>query len=455
VRTVPTASPWTSRLRRSSVAAALFCLTALPTAAQPAPEGSWPMAGGDARHSGTAEGPAPPYRTAWTARLEGEGRLEGPVVSGQAVVVVGSGSVMALDAASGRVRWEAERQEGPAGSPAVAGDLLIHTTGRDAGTALVARRIDDGREEWRVFAGGAIPGGLAVDGPRAYAATRAGRVLAVDAATGEEEWRFRAAGVVGTTPAVLDELVLISAQNRSTGTSTLHAVDSGTGQEEWRFSPPATQPSAATSPAAGEGLAFAGLSDGRVHAFDVRTGTERWSGRPLPLVTAFGPFVPSGVPAASGSDGTGLYLPGVARLVRLEPATGRERWSYQLPDLIEASSPSLSGSYALLGDASGLAAAIDVRSGLLVWKRRLGPGPVGPFAVTPDRLFVSAGREDGVVVALEHDPEGALLSEESPTVLDPIRAGLNFVAAALALGVLLVLLFRGPGLLRRRSGEPA
>jgi outer membrane protein assembly factor BamB len=421
----------------------------MPAAAQATADDSWPMAGGDARHSGTAEGPAPPYSTAWTARIEGRGPLEGPVVSGDLVVVLASEKVVALDAASGDVRWESERQAGPVGPPAVAGELVIHATGRDAATALVARGLDDGREEWRVFTGESVPGGVTVDGDRAYAATRAGTVLALDAATGDEAWRFRAAGAVGTTAAVLDDLVLVSAQSRSTGSSTLHAVDAQSGQEEWRFSPPSTQPAVATSAAVGDGLVYAGLSDGAVHALDLRTGDERWAERAIPAVTAFGAFLPSGIPAAQ--EGGGLYVPGLARLARLEPSTGDERWSYQLPDLLSAS-PSLSGTYAMLGDASGLGAAVDVRSGRLVWRGRLGPGPVVSYAITPDRVFVTSGRDEGTVTALEHDPEGSLLDEESPTVLDPVEATLNYLGAALALGALLLLLFRGPELLRRRSG---
>jgi outer membrane protein assembly factor BamB len=421
----------------------------MPAAAQTTADDSWPMAGRDAQHSATAEGPAPPYRTAWTSRIEGRGPLEGPVVAGDLVVVLGSETLVALDTASGDVGWESERQPGPVGPPAIAGDLVIHATGRDAGTALVARRLDDGREEWRVFTGESIPGGVTVDGDRAYAATRAGTVLALDVATGEEAWRFRAAGAVGTTAAVLDGLVLVSAQSRSTGTSTLHAVDAQSGREEWRFSPPSTQPAVATSPAVAEGMVYAGLSDGAVHALDLRTGDERWAERAIPAVTAFGAFVPSGIPAAQ--EGGGLYVPGLARLARLQPSTGEERWSYQLPDLL-STSPSLSGTYAMLGDASGLGAAVDVRSGRLVWRKSLGAGPVISFAVTPDRIFVTSGRDEGTVTALEHDPEGSLLDEESPTVLDPLQATLNYVGAALALGVLLLLLFRGPELLRRRAG---
>jgi outer membrane protein assembly factor BamB len=428
----------------------------LPAGAQSGEEGSWPMAGRDGGHSGAAEGPAPPYRRAWTARLEGQGPLKGPAVSGGAVVLVGTGSVVALEAASGQIRWKADREEGPAGPPAIAGDLVLYSSGQDDDAALIARRIDGGGEVWTLPIDGAVPGGIAVEEDRAYAAIRTGLVLAVDVRTGEVLWRFRTAGNLGTTPAVAEGLVLVSAQGDGPGPSTFHAIDSATGEEAWRFALPGPARALGTSPSAGQGLAAAGLSDGQVHAFDLGTGVERWAERPLPDVGT-GPFDPAAIPAAPDAatvgDAAGLYFSGLARVVRLDPRSGQARWTYQLSDLLLRSSPSLTGPYVLFGDASGLAAAIDARSGRLVWKQDLGPGPIGPAAVTPGRLFWSAGAGQGTVVALEHDPEGTLLGEESPSVLDPIRAALNYLGAAVVVGALLFLLFRGPEALRRRSGE--
>jgi outer membrane protein assembly factor BamB len=406
------------------------------------------MAGRDARHSGAAEGPAPPYRRAWTARLEGEGPLKGPVVSGGAVVLVGTDSVVALEAASGEVRWEEPREEGPAGPPAIAGDLVLYSSGQEGAAALVARRIDGGRQEWSTPTGGAVAGGVVIEGDRAFAATRDGEVLALDVAEGEVQWRFQAAGVIATTPAVADGLVLVTPRNSSTGASALQAIDVESGEESWRLAPEGGAAPQSSSPAAGSGVAVAGLGDGRIHAVGLGSGIDRWSVR-----TRLG-FGSGQVPALPedevGRDVSGLYFAQALRVSRLDPATGQERWSYQLPNAMVDASPSLAGSYALIGDATGLAAAIDVTSGLLVWKGRLGPGPITSFAVTAGRLFVSAGGEDGVVVALDHDPEGTLLREESPTVLDPLRAALNYLGAALALALLLLLLFRGPRLRRSR-----
>jgi eukaryotic-like serine/threonine-protein kinase len=428
--------PTPSRVRRWVAAALVAAGSATPATAQSAGDGDWPMAGGDARHSGAADGPAPPYRAVWTARLEGEGPLAGPVVSGGAVVVVGRTSVISLDPSTGEVVWEKEREEGLAGAPAIAGDLVLHATGREDTAALMARRLEGGGEEWSVPTEASVGGGVTVDDERAYAATRAGEVLAVDVETGEVAWRFEAAGQVSSTPAFADGHVLVTARNPSTGSTTLQAVDADSGEESWQLSPQGT--AIPSSPSAGSGIVVVGLGDGANHAIDLESGGERWS---MPTRAGVGPSQMAALPEGTDVGGaSGIYAPDAFELSRLDPATGDERWSYQLSREILDSSPVLSGRYALIGDASGLAAAIDATTGLLVWKRTLASGPVRSIAVTSERIFVSTG--DGIVVALEHDPDGSLLREESPTVLDPVRAALNFLGAAAAVGVLLTLLFR-------------
>jgi outer membrane protein assembly factor BamB len=440
-------------VRRWLAAAILASASAIPASAQPTEDpSSWPMAGRDARHTGAAEGPAPPYRRAWTARLEGQGLLAGPVVSAEVAVVVGRTSVVALDPITGETRWEVEREEGAAGSPAIVGDLVIHASGQRDGAALVGRRLDDGREEWSTSTGASVGSGIAVEGERAYAATRAGEVLAVDVSTGEVAWRFDTAGNLGTIPAVDEGRVFAVAQSQTFGPASLHAIDAETGEEEWRF--PLGQPvrSLGTSPAAGGGVVVAGLSDGRVHAVDADTGAERWAEDALPGWIRQ-PFGPGTVPAIPGSLAPGAaFVAGPSRAVRMEVGSGQVRWSYQLADLLTHLSASISGRHLLLGDASGLAAAVDVGSGRLVWKAPLGSGPVGSVAVTEDRLLVIvAGERDSSVVALEHDPEGTLISETSPSVLNPAWAALNYLGAAATVGVALWLLARGPEALRRRD----
>jgi outer membrane protein assembly factor BamB len=445
--------PTPSRSVRRWVAAGIIAAaSATSAAAQPTVDESWPMAGRDARHSGAADGPAPPYRRVWTARLEGQGPVAGPVVSDGVAVVVGRTSVVALDASTGDVRWEVDRAEGAAGSPAISGDLVIHASGQRETAELVARRLRDGGEEWSTPTEASVGSGIAVDDDRAYAATRAGELLAVDVKTGEVTWRFDTAGNLGTIPAVDAGRVFAVAQSQALGPASLHAIDEATGEEDWRFSLAEPVRALGTSPAVGDGLVVVGLSDGRVHALDAETGAERWAEDALPGLIRQ-PFGPGTVPAIPSDLVAGAaFVSGPSRLVRLDIGSGEERWSYQLSDELTQLTSAISGGHALIGDASGLAAAVDVGSGVLVWKAPLGSGLVGSIAVAGDRLFVTvAEARDSSVVALEHDPEGTLISETSPSVLNPAWAALNFLAAAITVGVALGLLARGRESLRRRE----
>jgi outer membrane protein assembly factor BamB len=183
-----------------------------------------------------------------------------------------------------------------------------------------------------------------------------------------------------------------------------------------------------------------------VHARDLAEGTEVWS-ETVPVRSSAG-----NVPVVA--DGS-LFAIDLADLYRLDPATGEEHWVFRLPGLLVQTSPVVTETAAVFGDGEGLAAAIDLSSGLLVWKERIGEGPVGPAAADGEHVYLATLGREGMVVGLEHDPEGALLSEASPTTLFPGRAVLNFAAALAVVGLVTVGIFRFvlPGLARgRRRG---
>jgi eukaryotic-like serine/threonine-protein kinase len=399
----------------------------------------WPMVGGDAAHSGSTEGPAPPYREAWS--VSDLSPLAGPVVAGDTVILVDADRVVAVERETGAPVWETDRAAGPAGPAALAGNLVIFAEGRGGDAAISAARLQDGEAVWSVPMRAPAFGGPAVDNGRVYVGTSDGRVFALAADEGTRVWEYRATGRVDTSPAVADGLVYVAAEDFTSGAATVYALDADAGRERWRFSP--SGPGlGVSSVSVAEETAFVGLGDFMVHAFDAATGAQRWSTR------ARAPFSSRLAPSAASEVILGDRA---GHLYGLEPGSGERAWIFRVPgDLVDAS-PVVAGGAAVVGDGGGQASAIDLRSGLLVWKRILGAGPVGAIASDGERLYLAVQGGRGRLVALEHDPGAELLAEPSPTTLFVWRALLNFGVAALALGGGLFLLFSRLGRERKES----
>lgn len=424
--------------------AALAWLALAPTAAA---QDDWSTVARDAEHSASADGPAPPYREAWSSDVPSN-PIAGPVVADETVVVVGAASVVALDASSGDVIWERGRAEGSAGPALIAGDVVVHANGKGDTASLVGRSLETGRQAWLAFVGGAVVGGPALAGDLVVAGTRAGTVVGVNAESGDEEWEYEIAGRVDTSPAVWEDTVVVVADDLEAGTSTVVALDAATGEESWRFAPQGVSVGS-SSVSVADGLVFVGMGDGRIRALDVESGAERWGAQAFAGRQA---FRSRQVPAAYGE----VLVPDLIVLHLLDAETGEERWTYRLTDLLDLSSPAAIGSWAVLGDGDGRAAAIDLASGRLVWERDIGPGPVGAPASDGERLYLtSRARDDegGGVVALENDPEGTLLDEPSPTALFVLPALGSFALAFLLVGGGILLLFRY--LVPERRGDDA
>lgn len=441
-------SPFHRVLRTGAAAAAL---TTMAWAA-PAMAAQWPMPGGDPAHSGVADGPSPPYRAGWETPVGG--LQAGPVVAeaegGALVVAVARSAVVAMDARTGEVRWRAPRRASAGGPPAVAGDLVVSSVGRHPLAEVVAIRLEDGREAWRARIGAPALGGPAVDGDTVYVGTRAGAVIAMAADTGERRWRTDLGGQVDAAPAVAGGAVVVTTEDPEEGTGSMVALEASSGEERWRITPD-VRGIGASSPAVAGDLAVAGLHDGLVHAVDLGSGRERWTA-PVRTQGAAAAFRPRQVPAATDP----VLVADLAHVYALDPGDGEERWVFRLEGFLPEASPIVAGTAAVFGDNRGVAAAIDLDSGLLVWRQVLDPAAepaaLGAPAADGDRLYLALLGGRGRIVALEEDPGGSLLAEESPTTLFPLRALLNFTGAALALGAVLVLVFRF-WIGRRSSGQ--
>jgi outer membrane protein assembly factor BamB len=182
-----------------------------------------------------------------------------------------SGSLFAVDAASGTVDYEDDRvTDHPHSTPGIdrdAGTLSIGSNDGylytweypdlafawrfDAGGAVKAPiavhdgaaffgswgaavfrvNLADGTEDWRFEAGDRVMSGVGIDPEAgvAYVGCHDGNVYALDAATGEERWRFPTGGLVTGCPAVTGDRVVVGSYD-----GNVYALEAASGDEVWR-----------------------------------------------------------------------------------------------------------------------------------------------------------------------------------------------------------------------------
>jgi outer membrane protein assembly factor BamB len=404
------------------------------------------MSGHDAAHSGTAEGPLPPYRVAWETQIGSGGPVTGVAVTDEAAVVLTEGGISALDPADGTVVWEAERIEGAAGVPAIGRGLVVYASSEGPTSQIVARDIEEGNIVW-VTVVGSEASAPTISEKTIAVGTRKGEVAALDLGTGVVRWRFETNGSVSGAPAISGGSLVAAAYEPSTATTIVYGVDVATGEQEWQRNLGAV---GSPSPLAiRDDSVYLGTNDLNIRA--IAEGEELWTSR------SRDGFGSRQVPAA----GEALIVADRTHAYRLDPETGEEMWTFRLADLtpvgdgrfdtLLASAPAIIDTAVLIGSGGGTLSTIDLDSGHRIWRQDLGDQAVAPLAVAGSLVYAVTLGEDGAVVALEHDPDGKLTDEVSETVLDLGEALLNFAAAAAAVGVVIVLLFRF--VLRPRSTE--
>ncbi len=336
---------------------------------------------GSAARTGVVAGPGPgtvPGRL-WEVQLDGPLQNEMPALDGTRLDVAdGEGNVRQLleDGANG---WSM-RLPKPAGSPSVAGDVLVV----GAGDALYGLDTASGAIKWHVESpAGAVRSEPAVVGEIAYAALADGTVVAVDVERGAVLWRHRVSGPVSHAIATDGNTVVVPGDD-----GVLTALDLATGDQRWATP---LGPGALASPAMADGVVYAtmGLAGGprhRVVALDAATGDQRWA-----LDTgAEGPVYIGAV-----RDGT-MFVVGEDGLVR-QIRDGKQLNARDLGVPI-GSVATLSQGVLYVSASDGTVVALDADTLSERWRVAVN-GDAGPAIVADGRLIVGSGLGDLAVFA--------------------------------------------------------
>ncbi|OLT20451.1 hypothetical protein BJF78_35325 [Pseudonocardia sp. CNS-139] len=216
-----------------------------------------------------------------------------------------------MDARTGVRRWRYDVPAGGpeaglrfAGSPAVDGRTVYVTWGANV-TALDA---GSGRVRWQFGMPGDTTASVAAAGPVVHMAVYAGPAVALDAGSGRPRWEVpigaagAASGLVGRAVVAAGDAVYVRGEDQR-----VHALDAATGALRWAQPDRAVDGAAAVVgpalDAADPGVVYCGADNGRLYALDAADGVRRWEYAG-----------PSGWATALVADAGLVYVGGSARL---------------------------------------------------------------------------------------------------------------------------------------------
>lgn len=297
----------------------------------------WAQAGGNAGksygHLALADNPA----KVWTARIAGSTNrvrlAASPVVGGNKLFVEGTdGVIHALDKGTGAPVWSLQNDE---------------TMTKDMRPS-------------------AFGGGVSFEAGKLYATNGVGEVRAINADTGEVQWKVKPAGPLRGPPTIAFGQLFVMTQDNQ-----IIALNINDGSLVWDESGSNTQSGVfgVAAPSAGQGTVIAGYSSGELSAYRYENGRTLWSDAlaRTNISTTVGsitdidadPIIDSGRVYALGQGG---------RMAAYELLTGQRIWELNLAGI---STPAIAGEwiFTLTDDARLLAIARS--SGRVRWITQL------------------------------------------------------------------------------------
>ncbi len=277
------------------------------------------------------------------------------------------------------------------------------------------------RRLWKIDAHDSLEFPPSVGYDRVYLAQQKGLFFALDAKTGKVDWRKSLGRCAASSPTIGEGVVYQSymhrvecTQDQAGADGFLVAWDADTGRERWRFE---SQP-IESSPLLKNGRLYVGTWDHRVYALNAQTGKRIWSFQADDQVNTSAAYWRGRIFIAS--DGGTIYA--------LSARTGRMLWSAQSQSKFGSrefwyATPTIAYGRVYIGNTDGTMYVYGAKSGRLLWARPLGTYIYGAAAVAEKRVFV--GTYDGKFYALDAatgdtiwqiDARGAV--HAAPTVMD-------------------------------------
>jgi outer membrane protein assembly factor BamB len=382
--------------RRFGIAPRIALLTACALVAGCTSLASWiptiPVPSFDWFSSSKKPGPLPEFKPATTATIAWQAQVGtatpgfAPGITPEAVYAASTGgSVARIDAASGKVAWQADA--GKRLSVGAGADSTLVVVGTDRGEVLAF--TPDGKKLWTATVTSEVLGPPRVAEGIVVVRSGDGRMFGLSGADGKAKWVYQQA----TPPLTVRNYAggVISRGGFFIGTAggKLLAVDLATGNVGWEGN--VATPKGATEleriadvtslPVVEERQACAVAYQGRLACFDVLRGTLNWS-RDLSSL------------AGMAVDARYLYVTDDRGAVHaLDKTTGASAWKQDKLALRRPGGPQVIGDHIGVVDVEGYLHVLDRNDGNLVGRLATDgtPPTAQPLAVAGNAVWQSAG----------------------------------------------------------------
>ena len=245
-------------------------------------------------------------------------------------------------------------------APAREGDSVFAA---DANGVVMAMNADSGDVEWKIDIETPISSALTAIAGQVYLAGN-GEVIALDQRDGSESWRARVSSEVLAAPQANQQLLIVQSVD-----GHITALDRATGAERWAYT--SSQPSLTLrgtgTPMVIDPVSFIGLANGRLATLDNRTGQPLWE---LQVATPRGRSEVERLVDLSGQpiitpDGRLFVTSYNGRVVALEATQGDLLWE---ANLSSRHTPLLVGNLLYIVTDDSNVVALDADNGQEVWR---------------------------------------------------------------------------------------
>lgn len=234
----------------------------------------------------------------------------------------------------------------------------------DAQGLVMALNANTGNREWRVELDTPISSALTAIAGQVYLGTRNGEVIALDQRDGSVSWRSRVSSEVLAAPQANQQLLVVQSVD-----GQITALDRTNGQERWVYtsSQPALTLRGTGTPMVIDPVTFVGLANGRLATLDNRSGQPLWD---MQIATPSGRSEVERLVDIAGQplitpDGRLFVTSYNGRVVALEATRGSVLWE---SNLSSRHSPMMVGNYLYVVTDDSHLVALDAENGQEIWR---------------------------------------------------------------------------------------